>query len=121
MIISLIRILAEPDNKEEILEILFSVKGPTEGEPGCISCRMYQDIENEHIIAYEEVWRNRENLFKHIRSDLYRNILAVMDMSSDPPDVRFNTISNSAGMELIKEALGYSDMERDNNIRTEAR
>jgi len=118
MIISLIRILAEPDNKDEILEILFSVKGPTEGTPGCISCRMYQDLENKHIIAYEEVWRNRENLFKHICSDLYRNILAVMDMSSEPPGVSFSTISNSAGMELIKTAREYFDMEGNNQRRT---
>jgi len=118
MIISIIRIVTEPDKRDEILEILFSVKGPTEGKPGCISCRIYQDLENEHIIAYEEVWQNKENLYNHIRSDLYRSILAVLDMSNGPPEVKFSTISSTAGMEQIKIALRYFDREGNINRRT---
>ncbi|MBW1667377.1 MAG: antibiotic biosynthesis monooxygenase [Deltaproteobacteria bacterium] len=121
MIISTLRIVAEPDKNDEILEILFSVKGPTEGEAGCISCRIFQDLRNERVITYEEVWQSEEKLYQHIRSDLYRNILAVMDMSNGPPEVKFSTISNIAGMELIKKALGYFDTEGNSQRNTGVR
>lgn len=99
------------------MEILFSVKGPTEGKTGCASCRIYQDLENEHIITYEEVWQSKKKLYNHIRSDPYRKIFAVMDMSDGPPEVKFSTISSIAGMELIKKALGYFDSQGNNQRR----
>jgi len=111
MIISTVKIAASPENRKEILEILFSVKGPSEGATGCISCFIYQDLENEQAITYEEVWQSKKDLDTHLRSDLYRNILAAMDMSSKPPEVRFNTVSTTEGMELVKEARGYIDLE----------
>lgn len=108
MILSIIKITAASNNKDEILDILFFVKGPTEGKHGCLSCGIYQDLQNEHIIFYEELWDGRENLYGHIRSNLYRNILAAVDMSNEPPEIKFSTVSSVAGLDLIQTALGYS-------------
>ncbi len=108
MILSIIKITAASNNKDEILDILFFVKGPAEGKHGCLSCGIYHDLQNEHIIFYEELWEGRENLYSYIRSDLYRNILAAVDMSSEPPEIKLSTVLSVAGMDLIKEALGYS-------------
>jgi len=109
MIIATIRILADSGNISEIIEVLSSVKGQTEGKSGCISSLIHQEVNNENRITYEERWENQEQLYNHIRSDLYRKILAVIDMSSQPPIVNFSTISSTAGMEMIKAAIGYSD------------
>jgi hypothetical protein len=37
-----------------------------------------------------------------------------MDMSSEPPEIKFSTVSSVAGMDLIKEALEYFDTEGNN-------
>ena len=116
MIVSILKIIAEPSNKEGILEILYSVKGPTEAKPGCLSSNVSQDLQDERVIYYKEVWQDKAALNDHIRSDLYRNIIAVMDMSSEPPDIKFNTISNTAGMELIKKTLGFSEEGKENAV-----
>jgi quinol monooxygenase YgiN len=118
MIISTVTIKAGSEQKEQVLEILFSVKGRTEGEAGCLGCRISQDIQNDHLLIYEEVWQGEENLNQHIRSDLYPKILAAMDLSSEPPKVEFSTVSRTQGMELIKEALGYVDLEEMERKRT---
>jgi len=112
MIVSILKIIAEPSNKEGILEILYSVKGPIEAKPGCLNSSVFQDLQDERLIYYKETWQDKANLYKHIRSDLYRNIIAVMDMSSEPPDIKFNTVSNTAGMELIKKILGFTEGEK---------
>lgn len=108
MILSIIKVTVLPEKREEILEILLSVKGPTEVKSGCTQCHICQDLYNKNIINYSEVWENEETLYKHIRSDIYRSLLAVIDMSSKQPEIRFLTVSDTAGIELIKNALGYS-------------
>jgi len=107
MIVSIIKIFMAPDNKNEILEILHSVKVRTEGRSGCLGCNIYQDLQDEQVIVYKEVWENKEHLDNHIRSDIYRNILAAVDMSNERPKIAFYTISNIKGIDLIETTLGY--------------
>jgi quinol monooxygenase YgiN len=111
MIISTVRIAVGAKKKDEILAILFSMKGPTESNPQCISCRIYTEPRNEKLITYEEVWRNKESLHQHLRSPQYRNLLAAMDLSSEPPEVKFTTVLKTEGMELMQRVLGNVDLE----------
>ena len=115
MIISTIRINAAPARKKEILEILYSVKGPTEGQAGCLSSNIYQNLLSNHQITYVEVWKTKAGLFKHIRSSLYRSILAAIDMSCELPDIQFSSVSATDGMELIKAALSSIDSKSVSN------
>jgi quinol monooxygenase YgiN len=50
-----------------------------------------------------EQWKTQEALDKHISSDDFRRILAVLDLSVGPPEVKFVTASHTTGMELIEE------------------
>jgi quinol monooxygenase YgiN len=109
MMICNVTIKAENRSREEVLEILSSVRGPVEGTPGCVRCRIYQDMQNNDLILYEEIWQEEEHLYQHIRSDLYLKILTAMDLSGEPPKVEFSVVSRTAGMELIREALGRVD------------
>jgi hypothetical protein len=64
-----------------------------------------------HLVTYVEIWKTKAGLFKHIRSPLYRSILAAIDMSCEIPDIQFSSVSATDGMELIKAALSYPDAE----------
>jgi quinol monooxygenase YgiN len=110
MIISTVRIAVGAKKKDEILAILFSVKGPTESKPQCVSCRIYTEPRNDKLITYEEVWQSEESLYQHLRSPHYRNLLAAMDLSSEPPDVKFVTVSKTEGMELMQRILSDVDL-----------
>lgn len=109
MIISAVRIAVGPKTKDEVLAILFSVKGPTESEPKCISCRIYTEPRNDRHITYEEAWQDEESLYQHLRSPQYRNLLAAMDLSSEPPEVKFTTVLKTEGMEVMQRVLGKVD------------
>jgi quinol monooxygenase YgiN len=110
MIISTVRIAAAAKKKDEILAILFSVKGPTESEPQCVSCRIYTEPRNEKLLTYEEVWQSEESLYQHLRSPHYRSLLAAMDLSSEPPEVKFTTVLKTEGMEVMQRVLGKVDL-----------
>ena len=54
---------------------------------------------------FEELWADEKSLTKHLRSDEYRNILLVVEMASEPPEIRFYQIVGSTGMQTIEDAL----------------
>ena len=58
-------------------------------------------MDNRNAITWIEEWDSEDALRQHIRSDEYRTLLAVVDMSVREPEVRFHTVAKTAGMELI--------------------
>jgi quinol monooxygenase YgiN len=93
-----------PQTIDEALQILRSMIERIRAEAGCISCSVYQDTENENLVVFEEKWRSDEDLQRHLRSEGYRRVLLVMEMAFKLPEIRFDTITDSGGVEIIKEA-----------------
>ncbi len=106
MIHSTIRMMIPPKKHDEALKVLRSISGQCRNHPGCVSCRIYWDLEEENVLLFEEIWRNEEDLLRHIRSKEYLNLLLVVEMALKQPEIRFDTISNSTGIETIEMARG---------------
>lgn len=104
MIHSTVRIVTDPDKREEAFAILRSMAERTRVEAGCIICRIYRDAQEEHSIMLEEIWKDEEDLNRHLRSDEYRNVLLVMEMAAEKPEIRFETILRTNGIEIIEKA-----------------
>ncbi len=104
MVHATIRMTMPPKRRGEVLEIISSLAERSRFEPGCISCRVYQDVEIEPGIMLEQLWMSGEDLERHLRSEEFRKILLVMEMSLDPPEIRFDEISGSSGVETIEKA-----------------
>jgi quinol monooxygenase YgiN len=100
-IITMVRIVIPPEKRSEILKVSCSLMGLTRVQPGCISCRMYFDMENENALSLVEEWKSQDALDKNIRSEQYRKILALLDMSTEPPEIQFNTVLSTAGLEAV--------------------
>jgi len=93
-----------PQKSSEALKILRSVVELCKDDPGCLSCHIYGDLQEKNVLMLEEVWRSEEDLDLHLRSEEYRNLLLVMEMALKHPEVRFNTVSTSTGIETIEKA-----------------
>lgn len=106
MIIVILRVAVPPERWDETIRTVRSFLGPTRVQPGCISCRFYQDTEELNVLTLVEEWESQEDLDRHIRSDEYRKILAVMDLADEPPQIRFHTVSDTGGIGVIKAARG---------------
>ena len=104
MIHSTIRIVTKPENQDEAFAILYSMAQRIRVESGCVSCRVYQNAHEDRALLFEEIWMNEERLKRHIRSDEYRNVLFVMEMAMEKPEIRFETVSHVTGMETIEQA-----------------
>ena len=104
MLRSTIRILIPPEKQSDALEILTSVSEQTQFEQGCVCSRLYRDLTDNRVTLLEELWLTFEDLQRHLQSGNYRNILLVVEMAAEPPEIRFDTIAQTSGMETIKQA-----------------
>jgi len=71
-----------------------------------MNCRLYQDVNDQNTILWAEEWVSRDTLESHLRSSQYQKILAALDMANVQPEIRFDTVAETAGMQLIEEARG---------------
>ena len=104
MVLATIRMIIPPKKRDEALKILRSVVELCRYDPGCLSCHLYGDLQEKNVLMLEEVWRSEEDMDIHLRSDEYRNLLLVLEMARKQPEIRFDTISSSTGIETIEKA-----------------
>ena len=104
MILSTVRMTMPPQKREEVLKILRSMSEQRRDDPGCLSCYIYGDLQEKNVFVLEEVWRAEEDLDLHLRSGEYLNLLLVLELAVKQPEIRFDTISSSMGIEAIEKA-----------------
>ena len=102
MIIVTLRIKVPGNRRKEFLDSARLIVGPTAVRPGCIGCDFYQDINDPNAVLYVERWKSRKSLEQHIKSDPYRIILSLMELSDEKPEIQLNTISKTEGLEAIE-------------------
>jgi quinol monooxygenase YgiN len=106
MIQASFRIVAPVGKREELLAVLLCLKGPTEVAKGCRTCRILQDAEDDHVLAYFVQWSTEEELKEHLCSERFRRLLPYIEMSIEPPDIDFCTIDRIRGIEFLVAAIG---------------
>jgi quinol monooxygenase YgiN len=107
MVLVTIRMAIRSKKYDEALKILKSTAEWSRIKPGCLSSRIYDDAQENNVLMFEEMWRNEEDLEHHLRSDKYQKVLLVMEMALKQPEIRFDTISSSTGIETIEKARGH--------------
>ena len=102
MIVGTLRILPPPDRRADVLEVLRSVQGSVGAQPGCAGCRVYEEQGEERAVVLIERWESQAALDAHLRSEAYRRILGAVELSGGPPDIRFEQVTATEGIELIE-------------------
>lgn len=106
MILVTIRMMIPLERCGEVLKTLKSIVGDTRIQPGCLSCRIYREESEEAIFMVEEVWNSQDTLDRYLRSEDGRFLLLVMEAACEPPEIKFQTISEPAGLEVVEKARG---------------
>ncbi len=104
MVRATIRMMIPNKRRGDVLEIISSLAERSRFEPGCMFCRVYQDVEMDSVIMLEQLWKTGEDLERHLQSEEFRKALLVAEMSLAAPEIRFDEISSSSGVETIEKA-----------------
>lgn len=105
MIFVTLRMNVRPEKRSALLETMRGMLEPARVERGCLSYRLYEDVEDRNTFVLVEEWKTQNDLESHIRTDNQRRLMALLDLLSEQPQLRFNTISHTAGMDLIEHVL----------------
>lgn len=102
---STIRMLIPLNKQIEAIEILQTVCAQIQFNPNCISTHLYRGVDDGRAVMIEERWTCDEHVIQHLRSDIYRRILLVIEMAEEPPEIFFDVVERSAGIEKIETAI----------------
>lgn len=106
MILAAFRMMIPAEKHAEAIKILTRTVERTRVEPGCLSCHLYIDAQDNDGFGLEEVWRTSEDLVYHLRSEDFRNVLLVAETAMEVPQIWFSTINSPDAMEIIEQARG---------------
>jgi quinol monooxygenase YgiN len=110
MVLVTLRMAIPQQKRAEALKILKSMVVRNQARPDdCVFCRLCEDALEDNIIQFQEMWRSEEELERHLRSDEYHRVLLVLEMSLEQPEIRFDTISSSTGIETIEKARSHAN------------
>jgi quinol monooxygenase YgiN len=104
-ILSTLKMIVQPERRSDLLETMRGMLEPARVERGCLSYRLYEDVEDRNTFVLVEEWETQQDIERHIRTDTQRQLLALMDLLSEQPELRVNTVSHTAGMDLIEDVL----------------
>ena len=104
MIHASIRMQIPYPQRNEVLKVLGTVARKTLYEAGCTSCRVYCGAEEEDGILLDEIWSEELLLEHHFRSANFNKVIQLAELSSAPPEFRFDTVLQSSGIETIVKA-----------------
>ena len=105
MIFSTLKMIVQPERRRDLLETMRGMFEPTRVERGCLSYRLYEDVEDSNAFVLLEEWETQQDLESHIRTENQQRLFALLDLLSEQPEVRYNTVSHTAGMDLIENVL----------------
>ena len=103
---ALFRLKVIPENQNKAIEIINFILERIQVESGCTSCHFYQDTSSKGAFLLLQEWESRADLERHICSEEFRHILALIELASETPEIRFNTISKEEGLPTIEAVRG---------------
>ena len=106
MVTSFLKITVAHKKKKAAIQTVRSLLGWTSAQPGCISIAFYQDTDSPGTLMLLEEWQDWRSIENHIRSDSYLSILELMELSSTPPEIKFCSVSDIQGMEVLERLRG---------------
>jgi quinol monooxygenase YgiN len=104
MIQEMIRVRLPASRMKEAMAMLRPLVESTKTVPGCVACALHRDVLEDTVLLFYDLWSDEGDFQRHLRSEEYRNLLLVMEMAKEVPEVRFDVISHTSGLEAIERA-----------------
>ena len=102
MVVLILKLKVSPSERKDVVSIFDTISGSTSVKPGCKMVKLQSDVDNDDDLILIEEWDAMSELERHIASDEFRKIMAIMDMAIKPPEISFHTISSTMGFELVE-------------------
>jgi quinol monooxygenase YgiN len=106
VIIMRITMEALMEKRTEMMQTLLSMIEPASKEKGCLRCDLLCDLEDSHILSLVQEWITRDDLERHIRSEIFSVLLGTKSLLAKPLEMVIHTVSHSEGVEVVNALRG---------------
>jgi quinol monooxygenase YgiN len=86
---------------QDLLEALQFISTGARREDGCLGCSVW--AEPEWIVHYVEEWATEADMRRRVQSDRFTSLLAVMESAQGPPQVQFDFVTTTRGLDYVAE------------------
>jgi quinol monooxygenase YgiN len=94
-------LVASQPRADHLVQALRSLMSRTRADPACLTCTLWRDPDS--TVRYLEEWETEHDMERRVRSDLFTWLLAVMEGSEEPPEIRFDFHAVSRGLDYVRE------------------
>ena len=108
MIVFSLQIIAPDERRTILLRALSAMIGPTRAAPGCLAARLYRDLDRRKTLLLVEDWDSREQFEQNLDAAKLNAIVAAIELSSEAPVVRFDTVERREGMDGLTPYRGFT-------------
>lgn len=115
------RVVAPEGKREEVVAVLLGLKGPADVSEGCCACRIYQDLDDHNALTCLQLWRSREDLEAHLRSERFRRLIPYIEVSTQRPEVNFSALRKLRSERFLAAVNGPQDWKGTTPMATDLR
>jgi quinol monooxygenase YgiN len=101
LIVFSIQIVVPDQMRTLLLRTLGSVLGPTRVAPGCLSARLFADLDERKTLMLVEEWVSRDQFERNLDNEKVNAIVAAIELSSEAPVVRVDTVEREEGVDTL--------------------
>lgn len=102
MFVMTLRLTVPPEKAGDVFSIVKSMAGPMLVDASCKHFNLYRSMSDENVLMLIVEWTSQGALERHIQSDDFRNILEVMELPREVPEIHFDNVAERAGFELVE-------------------
>lgn len=103
------KVVLPPEVQHDGIRTLRSLLTGLRTSKDCSDCHIFEDIDEEGAFQLTERWSSLSALHRHLRSDGFLKLLAVMDLSAKTPEFRVETVTNTEGVDLLALIRGLDE------------
>lgn len=108
MLLTSVRLTVSDRHRHDVLRTLRILRGRTTAKAGCLAFDVSEEIDTK-ALSITERWATRTDLDAHIRSADYKLLLAVIDLATDSPEIRFEITKALGGLDVVSAVRSHAD------------
>ena len=94
-------IVAPDQMRTALLRTLGSILEPTRVAPGCLSARLFSDLDKRKAVVLIEEWETRDQFDRNLDTAKLNAIVGAIELSSEAPVVRVDTVEREEGVDTL--------------------
>jgi quinol monooxygenase YgiN len=108
VIVFSLQIIAPDERRTILFRTLAALLGPTRVAPGCLEAHLYSDLDRRKTFLLVEDWDSREQFERNLDAAKLNAIVAAIELSSEAPVVRVDTVERREGMDALALCQGVT-------------